>query len=58
MFEKIVRNKLIHKLKAVKYGELFLTTPDSELLHFKGPLQGPIADIQLNDWRVIVNLMI
>lgn len=58
MFENIVKNKLIHKLKAIKYGELFLTTPDGELLHFKGWSQGPIADIQLNDWRVIVNLMI
>lgn len=58
MFEKSVKNKLINKLQRVKYGELVLTTPEGELFHFKGAHQGPVADMQLNDWRVIVNLMI
>jgi len=58
MFEKNVKIKLIKALKRIQYGELFLTTPEGELLHFKGSCEGTVADIQLNDWRVIVNLMI
>jgi cyclopropane-fatty-acyl-phospholipid synthase len=58
MFEKNVKKKLLNTLRSIQYGELFLKTPEGECLHFKGSLPGPSADLELYDWRVIVNLMI
>lgn len=56
MFEKSIKKKMLKLLESVKYGEVYLTTPEGEEYHFKGTHQGQTADIRLDDWRTIVNL--
>ncbi|APC97321.1 SAM-dependent methyltransferase [Francisella frigiditurris] len=56
MFEKLVKKQAFKILDNIEYGEIFLTTPEGEVVHKKGKYSGVSADILLKDWRTIVNL--
>jgi len=56
MFEGIVKNKFLKSLDKIGYGQLTVTLPEGDDLVFKGEQAGPVADLQIEDWRTIVNL--
>ena len=56
MFEGLVRKKFLKSLENIRYGEIQITTPEGHNLTFKGKENGTIANIQIDDWRTIVNL--
>jgi cyclopropane-fatty-acyl-phospholipid synthase len=48
----VIADILLTTLSGIKYGELRLTTPDKEVITFKGKESGPAADITINDWKM------
>lgn len=57
MFENIIKKRLFSKLSHVERGQLNLKLPDGSIHQFKGSNLGTEADISLNDWRVIAQLV-
>ena len=43
----------LQQLKHLQVGELLVTTPEGELLHFRGPQPGPAAHIVVRDWKAV-----
>lgn len=43
----------LEQLKHLQVGELLVTTPESDLLHFRGPEPGPSAHIVVRDWKAV-----
>jgi cyclopropane-fatty-acyl-phospholipid synthase len=56
MFEKTIKKNLLKSLEQIKYGEIYLTTPEGDTFHHKGKEVGQTADLKLKDWRTVVNL--
>jgi cyclopropane-fatty-acyl-phospholipid synthase len=56
MFEGIVKNKFLKSLEKIVYGELCVSLPEGNVLVFKGDQEGQHVDLQIEDWRTIVNL--
>jgi cyclopropane-fatty-acyl-phospholipid synthase len=56
MFDQFIFNRILNRLKDLKFGSLSVRTPDNKLYEFEGPEEGPSADITIKDWSVIGNL--
>ena len=56
MFEKTIKKNLLKSLEQIESGEIYLTTPERDTFHHKGPKVGQTADLKLKDWRTIINL--
>ncbi len=56
MFEKIIKKNLLNSLEQIKYGEIYLTTPEGDTFYYKGKEAGQTADLKLKDWCTVVNL--
>jgi cyclopropane-fatty-acyl-phospholipid synthase len=56
MFEGIVKKEFLKSLEKIKYGELSVTLPEGGVIVFKGEHEGSHVDLQIEDWRTIVNL--
>ena len=41
-------------LKNIEFGSIKITTPRNKILEFTGSKEGPNADIQLKNWRVLI----
>lgn len=57
MFESIIRNSLLKKLKHIEYGSITITFPDNTVQKFNGIHSGLNVDIDFDDWRVVAQLM-
>jgi cyclopropane-fatty-acyl-phospholipid synthase len=58
MIEKIIKNKLFKLLNKIEYGELTVKYSDGSIQKFTGKYSGVQANITLNHWKVIPNLML
>jgi len=47
-----IANIFLTTLSGIKYGELTVTTPEKEVVNFKGTEPGPAAAITINDWKM------
>lgn len=56
MFENLIRKNIVKSLEKIKYGEIYLTTPDGETIYNKGEFEGQSANLNIKDWRTIVNI--
>lgn len=56
MFDQFIFNQLLKRLKNLKIGSLKIQTPDNNIYHFQGTIEGHDADIIIKDWQVIGNL--
>ncbi|AJC49363.1 class I SAM-dependent methyltransferase [Allofrancisella guangzhouensis] len=56
MFEKTIRENILKALDNIEFGEIYLTTPEGEVIYTKGQKNGQIANLKFKDWRTAINL--
>lgn len=57
MIAKLATLQLFRQLERLEFGTLSLTTPDGIIRQFGGLGEGPTAEITLNRWSVIPNIL-
>ena len=58
MLERILSDQFLRKLDSIEYGRLTLTTPSGVRYEFEGSEPGVHANMQLNRWSALSNIMI
>lgn len=56
MYLNIIKSRLFKALEQIQYGRLNILGPDGNTYAFAGPNPGPNVEVELDDWRVLVNL--
>ena len=51
-----IRKRALEALTLIRYGELYVTTPEKDQFTFTGTEPGPSAKLIINDWQVIKGL--
>lgn len=56
MYLNHIRSRLFKALEQIQYGQISIAGPDGNTYAFSGVEPGPDVKVELEDWRVLVNL--